>query len=40
MNNNEILRKIKKHEDKDIPELREQLDTKAQQVDLEVEKKE
>ena len=26
MNNNEILRKIKKHEDKDIPELREQLD--------------
>lgn len=26
MNNNEILRKINKHEDKDIPELREQLD--------------
>lgn len=26
MNNNEILRKIKKHEDKDIPELREQLE--------------
>lgn len=29
MNNNEMLRKINKHEDKDIPELREQLDTKV-----------
>lgn len=36
MNNNEILRKIKKHEDKDIPELREQLDTKAGKDDLDV----
>lgn len=27
MNNNEILRKINKHENKDIPELREQLDS-------------
>ena len=26
MNNNEMLRKINKHENKDIPELREQLD--------------
>lgn len=32
MNNNEILRKIKKHEDKDIPELREQLDTIEKQL--------
>ena len=29
MNNNEMLRKINKHENKDIPELREQLDTKT-----------
>lgn len=35
MNNNEMLRKINKHEDKDIPELREQLDKKAKQSDLE-----
>lgn len=34
MNNNEILRKIKKHEDKDIPELREQLDKKANKNDV------
>ena len=34
MNNNEILRKIKKHEDKDIPELREQLDNKANENEV------
>lgn len=33
MNNNEMLRKINKHEDKDIPELREQLDTKSNKFD-------
>lgn len=38
MNNNEMLRKINKHENKDIPELREQLDNieleKANKIDL------
>ncbi|WP_133014909.1 SGNH/GDSL hydrolase family protein [Clostridium cuniculi] len=32
MNNNEMLRKINKHENKDLPELREQLDTKAKEI--------
>ena len=36
MNNNEMLRKISKHENKDIPELREQLDNKAGKDELDV----
>lgn len=34
MNNNEILRKINKHENKDIPELREQLEQIKSEVNL------
>ena len=32
MNNNEMLRKINKHENKDIPELREQLDNNTNKI--------
>lgn len=36
MNNNEMLRKINKHEDKDIPELREQLDNNVQKLNSKI----